>query len=472
MKKKIQRSMILVIGVTLLAAYSITIIFAYGRIRELAQENILHEARYIAEAVNLSGEAYLEKFSEVESGTRLTLIQKNGQVLYDNETSGITENHLQRPEVQEALKNGIGTSIRHSDTIGREMYYCAVLLDNGNIVRISKEQATVLYTALELLPVMVLIGAVMLIAASLLARKSADALVRPINTLDLDHPLNNDVYEELHPLLQRIEESNRIKEAAAQSRQEFSANVSHELKTPLTSISGYAEIMANGLVQPKDIPEFAGRIQSEASRLVTLIDDIMKLSKLDEGVIAEQKEEVDLFRLSRDICTRLAPRARDMTVHLSMSGEPCTVYGVRQLWDEMIYNITENAIKYNKKGGRVDLWVGKTLQGTKVIVTDTGIGIPKEDQDRIFERFYRVDKSHSKEIGGTGLGLSIVKHGAILNGARIHVDSTLGKGTRMELIVPPEEEKKEILEKESDLEKREQAEKAAPSDKETSEKKD
>ena len=161
-----------------------------------------------------------------------------------------------------------------------------------------------------------------------------------------------------------------------------------------------------------------------------------------------------------------------MNVHLSMSGEPCTVYGVLQLWDEMIYNITENAIKYNKKGGRVDLWVGKTLQGTKVIVTDTGIGIPKEDQDRIFERFYRVDKSHSKEIGGTGLGLSIVKHGAILNGARIHVDSTLGKGTRMELIVPPEEEKKEILEKESDLEKREQAEKAAPSDKETSEKKD
>lgn len=447
MKKRIQKSMILVIGVTLLAAYSITILFAYSRIRALAQENILHEARYIAAAVNLSGEEYLKQFSQVESGTRLTLIQKDGQVLYDNETTGITENHLQRPEVQQALKNGIGTSIRHSDTIGREMYYCAVLLNNGNIIRISKEQATVLYTALELLPVMLLIAAVMLLIATLLARRSADALVRPFNTLDLDHPLNNDVYEELHPLLLRIDESNRAKDAAAQSRQEFSANVSHELKTPLTSISGYAEIMANGLVQPKDIPEFAGRIQSEASRLVTLIDDIMKLSKLDEGEIAQHKENVDLFALSRDICSRLTPRARDMNVHLSMSGEPCTVYGVRQLWDEMIYNITENAIKYNKKGGRVDLWVGRTLQGTKVIVTDTGIGIPKEDEDRIFERFYRVDKSHSKEIGGTGLGLSIVKHGAIINGAKIHVDSTLGKGTRMELIVPPEEEKKREEEK-------------------------
>lgn len=439
--------MILVIAVTLIAAYTITILFAYSRIRDLAQENIRHEAMYIAEAVNLSGEAYLQKFRSVESGTRLTLIQKDGQVLYDTETSQALENHLQRPEVQEALKSGVGTSIRRSDTLGVEMYYCAVLLDSGNIIRISKEQATVLYTALELLPVMLAIAAVMLIAASLLARRSADALVRPFNTLDLDHPLNNDVYEELHPLLLRIDESNRAKEAAARSRQEFSANVSHELKTPLTSISGYAEIMANGLVQPKDIPEFASRIQSEASRLLTLIDDIMKLSKLDEGEIGQQKEDVDLFSLSRDICSRLIPRARDMNVHLAMSGEPCTVYGVRQLWDEMIYNITENAIKYNRKGGRVDLWVGKTLQGTKVIVTDTGIGIPKEDADRIFERFYRVDKSHSKEIGGTGLGLSIVKHGAIINGAKIHVDSMLGKGTRMELIVPPEEEKKREEEK-------------------------
>ncbi len=420
--------MILVIAVTLIAAYTITILFAYSRIRDLAQENIRHEAMYIAEAVNLSGEAYLQKFRSVESGTRLTLIQKDGQVLYDTETSQALENHLQRPEVQEALKSGVGTSIRRSDTLGVEMYYCAVLLDSGNIIRISKEQATVLYTALELLPVMLAIAAVMLIAASLLARRSADALVRPFNTLDLDHPLNNDVYEELHPLLLRIDESNRAKEAAARSRQEFSANVSHELKTPLTSISGYAEIMANGLVQPKDIPEFA-------------------LSKLDEGEIGQQKEDVDLFSLSRDICSRLTPRARDMNVHLAMSGEPCTVYGVRQLWDEMIYNITENAIKYNRKGGRVDLWVGKTLQGTKVIVTDTGIGIPKEDADRIFERFYRVDKSHSKEIGGTGLGLSIVKHGAIINGAKIHVDSMLGKGTRMELIVPPEEEKKREEEK-------------------------
>lgn len=434
--------MILVIAVSLLAAYAITILFTYWRIRELAQQNILQEAKYIAEAVNLSGEEYLHQFDSNDD-TRLTLIQSDGQVLYDTETSDELSNHLQRPEVQEAIQTGTGTDIRQSDTLGIEMYYCAVLLDNGNIIRVAKQERTVLYTALELLPVMLIIAAVMLVCASFLAGRSADALVRPINKLDLDHPLDNDVYEELHPLLLRIDESNKAKEAAAQSRQEFSANVSHELKTPLTSISGYAEIMADGIVKPEDIPEFAERIHSEASRLVTLIDDIMKLSKLDEGKIEAQKEDVDLFRLSRDICSRLSQKAKEMNVHLSMSGEPCTVYGVKQLWDEMIYNITENAIKYNKRGGRVDLWVGKTLQGTKVICTDTGIGIPKEDQDRIFERFYRVDKSRSKEIGGTGLGLSIVKHGAVINGAKVHVDSTLGKGTRMELIVPLEEEKKE-----------------------------
>ena len=230
-----------------------------------------------------------------------------------------------------------------------------------------------------------------------------------------------------------MDKQNKEKEAIANMRKEFSANVSHELKTPLTSISGYAEIMMNGLVRPEDVRGFSERIYNEASRLIVLIEDIIRLSKLDEGGGEVEKEEVDLYALTREVCSRLAHKAEKHSVHVEVSGEPVSIVGIRQVLNEMIYNICENAIKYNKPGGKVDVWVGSTLKGVKVIVTDTGIGIPEDQQERIFERFYRVDKSHSKETGGTGLGLSIVKHGAILHNASIHVDSSLGKGTRMEL---------------------------------------
>ena len=217
-------------------------------------------------------------------------------------------------------------------------------------------------------------------------------------------------------------------------RKEFSANVSHELKTPLTSISGYAEIMKDGLVRPEDMKTFSERIYNEASRLITLVEDIMKLSKLDEGAVELEKEEVDFYMLTREICSRLAPQAEKRHVRVEVTGEPVHYLGVRQVLDEMLYNMIENAIKYNKEGGLVSVWVGNTLQGIKIIVRDTGIGIPKEEQERIFERFYRVDKSHSKATGGTGLGLSIVKHGALMHGAKIDVDSEVNKGTKMELI--------------------------------------
>ena len=226
-----------------------------------------------------------------------------------------------------------------------------------------------------------------------------------------------------------IEEKIRIDEA----RKEFIANVSHELKTPLTSISGYAEIMMNGLVRPEDVKGFSERIYNEASRLIVLIEDIIRLSKLDEGRVDIEKEEVELYTLTREICSRLSHQAEKRNVHVEMSGEQVTILGIRQVLSEMIYNICENAIKYNRPGGRVDVWVGNTLKGVKVIVTDTGIGIPEDQKERIFERFYRVDKSHSKETGGTGLGLSIVKHGALLHNAHIQVESELNKGTKMEL---------------------------------------
>lgn len=226
---------------------------------------------------------------------------------------------------------------------------------------------------------------------------------------------------------------NRAEEEIIRMRKEFSANVSHELKTPLTSISGYAEIMKSGMVNREDMIVFSERIYKEASRMITLIDDIIKLSKLDEDSMEVEWQEVDLYELSQDIIERLAMSARKRNVTLELSGEPVTYVGVKQMLDEMIFNLCENAIKYNVPEGRVTLWVGDTSDGVKVVVEDTGIGIPKDQQERIFERFYRVDKSHSKETGGTGLGLSIVKHAAIFHHAQICVESELNKGTKMEV---------------------------------------
>lgn len=227
---------------------------------------------------------------------------------------------------------------------------------------------------------------------------------------------------------------NRAEEEIVKMRKEFSANVSHELKTPLTSISGYAEIMKSGMVNREDMIVFSERIYKEASRMIALIDDIIKLSKLDEDSVEVEWQDVDLYALCEEIVERLTMSARRRDVQVELDGEPVVYYGVKQMLDEMIFNLCENAIKYNVPDGKVMLWVGNTPEGVKIIVQDTGIGIPKDQQERIFERFYRVDKSHSKETGGTGLGLSIVKHGAIFHHAQIRVDSEVGKGTKMEVI--------------------------------------
>ena len=234
--------------------------------------------------------------------------------------------------------------------------------------------------------------------------------------------------------MENNEMMNRAEEEIVKMRKEFSANVSHELKTPLTTIYGYAEIMKSGMVNREDMIVFSERIYKEASRMITLIDDIIKLSKLDEENVEIEREEVDLYELSRDIIDRLGMSAKKRNVQVELSGESVVYFGARQMLDEMIFNLCENAIKYNVPDGRVNLWVGNTSEGIKVIVQDTGIGIPGDQQERIFERFYRVDKSHSKETGGTGLGLSIVKHGAIFHHAQIKVESEVGKGTKMEVI--------------------------------------
>lgn len=435
LKKKIQNSMILVVLTSLILTYGTMIFVVYYQTMEILKDEIQQEADYIEAAVSISGVSYLEDMDEVRENTRVTLIADSGEVLYDSgKREEDLENHLDRPEIQEALKTGSGHDVRRSETLDQDMFYYAVKLDDGTVLRVSKNMGTVFSTAMSILPMMGMIACCMVIFALLLAKWQTAKLIYPINHLNLAEPLENDMYEELTPLLQSIDKQNREKDAVANMRKEFSANVSHELKTPLTSISGYAEIMKDGLVRPEDMKTFSERIYNEASRLITLVEDIMKLSKLDEGAVELEKEEVDFYMLTREICSRLAPQAEKRNVRVEVTGEPVHYLGVRQVLDEMLYNMIENAIKYNKEGGLVSVWVGNTLQGIKIIVRDTGIGIPKEEQKRIFERFYRVDKSHSKATGGTGLGLSIVKHGALMHGAKIHVESEVNKGTKMELI--------------------------------------
>ena len=437
MRKKIQRSMVMVLAVTLLLSYAIITIITYNRNMAMLETEVRQEARYIQAAINISGPDYLAEMNGVDWTTRVTQISPDGEVLYDTRRDESTlEDHSGRKEVQEALASGEGEDVRMSDTVGQELYYYALLLDDGTVLRASKSMDGLIGTALNNLPVMAGLAVIMMILAYFMAKWQTNRLVKPIYELDLEHPLENKTYDELTPFLEAMDKQNKEKEAVSNMRKEFSANVSHELKTPLTSISGYAEIMKNGMVRPADVPVFSERIYKEARRLIHLVEDIIKLSKLDEESVELEKQDVDLYEMTREIISRLAPQAQQRNIRMEVTGEPVTYFGIRQILDEMIYNVCENAVKYNNENGRVSVWVGNTLEGPRVTVTDTGIGIPEEHHERIFERFYRVDKSHSKERGGTGLGLSIVKHGALLHGAKVTVDSAPGKGTRIEMQFP------------------------------------
>lgn len=437
MRQKMQHSMVFVLTATLVIAYIFLTGIMYRQTVTTVEEEIHREADYISKAVQISGTGYLNQMDEVRANTRITWISAEGTVLYDStEDEHTFENHKNRPEVKKAFAKGEGEDIRKSDTIGEEMCYYAEKMPDGTVLRVSRTMNSAMKSAFHILPFMIFLALIMIVTAWLLSKWQIERLIRPINTLDLENPLEQEMYPELQPLLERIEQSNKEKEAVAAMRREFSANVSHELKTPLTSISGYAEIMKDGLVRPEDMQHFSEKIYQETSRLITLVEDIIKLSRLDEGRVELEKEEVDLYELSREIISRLAPQAAKNRVRLELTGESVKYTGIRQILDEMIYNITENAIKYNNPGGKVSVWAGNTLQGKKVVVTDNGIGIPEDQIDRIFERFYRVDKSHSKERGGTGLGLSIVKHGVILHHGEVHVESKLGEGTRIELVFP------------------------------------
>jgi len=480
---------------------------------------------------------------------RVTWIAPDGGVLYDsNADPAEMENHADRAEVIQAMRDGEGRDSRLSRTLNRRTYYVALRLADGSVLRLSEARQTVLGALLGLIPILMLAFLLVMALGVFVAGRLTALLVRPIDAIDLEHPAENDVYAELTPLLARLqaqnqridaqlhameahshafdtitenmaeglvvladdgtvlsvnrsaarlfgvmpdtavsghymaltrdlsvhdavklalsgstagarlERSGRIyqllanpvlveresggaillllditeREQAEETRREFSANVSHELKTPLTSIAGYAEMLAAGIVLPGDIVDVSGKIHAEARRMIALIEDILALSKLDEGKAPAEKEPVELLALARDAAALLAASADAQGVSVTVEGEAATVLGVHSVLEEMLFNLMENSIKYNAPGGKVCVRIGQTSEGVAVTVADTGVGIAPEHQERVFERFYRVDKSRS--TGGTGLGLSIVKHGAMLHGAKVALTSKAGEGTEVEVV--------------------------------------
>ena len=538
MTSKIFRSTVFVAALVLLSSLSVILGVLYNHFTDVQVAQLKDELSLAVTGTEQYGNAFLEN---VEADRfRVTWIDKDGTVLFDTQADqSAMENHADREEIREAMETGTGSAVRDSSTMTEQTYYEAMRLYDGTILRVSANQASAWALMIDLLWPIVLIAVLAIGLSLVLARRMARKIVGPLNVLDLERPLANDTYEELSPLLRRINRqhlqieaqmrklrrkadefsqitshmqeglvvldketnirsinsaavkifgaednsvgssffrlggSNALRPAlndaldrghgtatlaengrvyrfdmsrirsdgrllgavilavdvteaqnAEQLRREFSANVSHELKTPLQSIIGSAELLESGMVRPEDAPRFVGHIRREAARLVDLIEDIIRLSQLDEG-IAPTMEDVDLLALAQEVKTILEPCAAEKDVRIEVSGQGFPLTGVRRMLQEVIYNLCDNAVKYNVPGGLVRVHV----EGRKLTVSDTGIGIPQEHQDRIFERFYRVDKSHSKASGGTGLGLSIVKHAVAYHNAKITLDSAPGKGT-------------------------------------------
>ena len=550
MTKKIFKSSILASVIVLIIGMACVLGVLYRHFGGQIINELKKEAEYLSYGVELKGKDYLENVNEQDS--RITYIDDAGNVLYDSMADEeAMENHKDREEFQEAEETGVGQAERISDTLSERTLYYAVRLSDNSVLRVSSTQDSVLALTVQLIPPAMGILAVLIILACFFASRIASRIVEPLNSLDLEHPEENMVYEEVAPLLSKIHKQNgqirlQIEEARRNQeefriitenmqegllvidaytmilsgnssvwkmfqvwepkigesvysldrtedfrkviekvlkgehgsallhvdnefihlianpvtregstvgavlvlmnetekvqreslRREFSANVSHELKTPLTSISGYAEIIQGGLVRDEDIRGFAGRIYKEAQRLIQLVEDTIKISQLDEGANPYEWEDVDVCQLAKEVCGNLKDVAYKKNVHLFIEGKEVYCRAVRPILEEVLYNLCDNGIKYNRDDGTVSIHIEEEEENVRIVVKDTGIGIPREDISRVFERFYRVDKSHSREIGGTGLGLSIVKHGVTFLGGTVDMISELGKGTEITVILP------------------------------------
>lgn len=413
-------------------AMLIIVSFLFGaKTSEDLKEDTTHTAMYVNTISSYDGKIdFLKSMFGDGTQERVTFIASDGTVLYDSAADySEMENHLARPEIRQAIEMGTGEAHRSSETVGKRIYYYAVRLDDGSILRGSKPSTVFFETLIALIPACIILMAFIVIGTGIVSRHITAKIMRPIYNIDLNNINEKTIYPELLPFFKRIEAENAEKEKTEAIRREFSANVSHELKTPLTSISGYAQMITNGMAKAEDINMFGLKIEREAERLILLINDIIRLSNLDESSGIVEPEEIRLDEIVEETIAHLEPQIEKKDVKVYYSGDASVILGTRTLIGELTYNIIDNAIKYNKQGGRIDVYVGKSPGGIDFSVKDTGIGIAEEDIERIFERFYRVDKSHSKTVGGTGLGLSIVKHIAMVHGADIKVKSTLGKGT-------------------------------------------
>ena len=424
MKKKINRRFVEIAVFSILITTLVMSVIFYFRLKTQVFSDLRVIASLLTEDMT---------FDKLPEDTRVTVVDRDGTVCYDS-LLDVTklENHRKRPEIADAFLYGNGQGIRKSDTLSKSVFYYAVKMENGQVLRVGKESASVIWHVMSAIPI---VGVMLLILSTICMVAShylTAEIVEPIEAIakDMEHIDENAIYEELIPVTRMIRSQHEEILSAANMRQEFTANVSHELKTPLTAISGYAELMETGVAKEEDIRHFSHEIQKSATRLLNLINDIIKLSKLDTGDPEEVLEVVDVAEVARNTVEMLRVNAAKMSVKLSYEGcESAKTRIGRELAEEVTYNLIENAIRYNKIGGKVTVDVKNEDHSVIFKVSDTGIGIPVEHQQRIFERFYRVDKSRSKALGGTGLGLAIVKHICELTQGSLHLESALGIGT-------------------------------------------
>lgn len=458
MVKKIFKNTFLTSLVAVLLSVCLILFIFYAYFEKQMFKNLKDEVNLISNGIKHAGAEYFVDFKPSD-GVRITWIDSEGAVLYDSEASETDmDNHSQREEIAQAFKEGEAEVIRYSDTLSQRTMYYAKLLDDGTVMRLSYGYNMIGELLITMLQPVVIVMVLLSIFMYVVAKYTAKVIVAPINNIDLEEGkmASGTGYTEIKPLLSRIRRQNiqidtnirklkREHEMREDFRREFTANVSHELKTPLTSISGISEMMVNGIIKPEDIPEFAGNINKEAGRLINLVNDIILISELEGNGLYMQKEKVDLVELAASVIKRLEIPASKRRISMELqavnkagetikSKEPDTeisMSGVYNMIEQLIFNLSDNAIKYNKEEGMVRIIIYDGEDSVKIIVEDTGIGIPNADKVNVFQRFYRVDKSRSKEVGGTGLGLSIVKHVALYHGGSVMAEDREGGGTRM-----------------------------------------
>lgn len=439
MKKKINIRFIMIAALAIVVTALSAMLVYYNILKEQVFGDLKAYA-HVIELLNIDDlAAGIEKdpYNPIDDDLRITLIGAEGEVLYESLLNkDEMDNHNERPEIIEAREKGEGEAIRYSATSGTHTFYYAERLQNGNVLRIGRDSVSVNRIMVNTLVIVLVIALCILFVCMGISHYLTKKLVEPIEKLATNIMLvdENNVYEEIRPFVNTIKEQHVNIINNAQLRQEFTANVSHELKTPLTAISGYAELIGNGMTGKEDTIRFSNEIHSNANRLLSLINDIIKLSELDEADHQMEMERIDLYKLAENCVQMMQVTAEKQGIRLTLQGESTMAMANKGLMDEVFYNLCSNAIRYNKPGGSVTVTVGTKDERPFLSVADTGIGIPKECQERVFERFYRVDKSRSKSTGGTGLGLAIVKHIVAQHNAALHLESELDEGTTIEIV--------------------------------------